>query len=265
VAKRLSLLLGLILIILAGFLIKGGFIRHKPSVLTAQSSPTTIPKKHFDYRIVFIGDSMTEYLGNFDQLEPDLDRYYPGKKFLLLNYGYSSTNILEAFDRVDHDTNHNNRVYEAVDKIPFDLVIIESFGNNPLSQFPLQEGLAKQTEALDKIVASLTKSHPKSSIVFMVTIAPSRDRYGEGAVVLSTSERQKWADERIAYMKNHMNYAKSHNIPLINVYQDSLTKQGTANTDYLNQSDFIHPSPTGIIFISQKIADFIHKNNLIKR
>jgi len=43
--------------------------------------------------IVFIGDSMTEYLGNFDELRKYLKHYYPDKKFLLLNYGFSSTNI----------------------------------------------------------------------------------------------------------------------------------------------------------------------------
>ncbi len=56
------------------------------SVISAQKAP--------DYTMVFLGDSMTENLGNFDELRGYLKDYYPDKNFLLLNYGFSSTNIV---------------------------------------------------------------------------------------------------------------------------------------------------------------------------
>lgn len=203
--------------------------------------------------IVFVGDSMTEYLGNFDELRGYLKKYYPIKNFLLLNYGFSSTNILSVQERLEKDSSHSGRIFQAINDIPFDLVIIESFGHNPLSNHPLEEGLRLQNEALDKIVATISQKHPRSSIIFMATIAPNRERYGEGVVNLTTEERGKWAEERSSYIENHIRYAKSHNIPLINIYEKSYI-------DYVNTNDFIHPSPTGIYFISEEIAKFLYNN-----
>lgn len=211
--------------------------------------------------IVFVGDSLTEYLGNFDELRDSLKKYYPDKKFLLLNYGFSSTNILSVQERIEKDSSHSGRIFQAINNIPFDLILIESFGHNPLSGHPLEEGLKLQNQALDKIITTITSKHPKSAIIFVATIAPSKDRYGEGVVNLTTENRQKWAEERMAYIKNHINYAKSHYIPLINIYEKSLDKEGSGNIDYINTNDFIHPSPTGIYFISEEIAKFLRQNN----
>lgn len=186
---------------------------------------------------------MTEYLGNFDELRGYLKHYYPDKKFLLLNYGFSSTNILSVPERLTNESTHSGRIFQAINDIP------------------LKEGLKLQTEALDKIVSTITQKHPKSSIIFVATIAPFKERYGEGAVNLTTEERGKWAEERSSYIENHISYAKSHNIPLINIYQKSLDKNGSGNVDYVNSNDFIHPSPTGVYFISEEIAKFLYQNH----
>lgn len=218
-------------------------------------------KSKKEITIVFVGDSMTEYLGNFDELRSYLKKYYPTKKFLLLNYGFGSTNILSVQNRLEKDSSHSGRLFQAINNIPFDLIIIESFGHNPLSDHPFEEGLGLQTKALDKIVSTITQKHPKSSIIFMVTIAPSRERYGEGVVNLTTDKREQWADERIAYIKNHIAYAKTHNIPIVNIFEKSLDKNGSGNIDLVNTNDFIHPSPTGIYFISEEIAKFLYHKN----
>lgn len=202
---------------------------------------------------VFVGDSMTAYLGNFDEFKGYLKQYYPNTTFNILNYGFSSTNILSVQERLEKDSSYLGRDYQAINEIPFNKIFIESFGNNPLSEHPLEEGLKLQTQALDNIIKSITKKHPKSSIVFIATVAPNKDRYGEGVVNLTTEERRKWAAEREAYIKNHIKYAKSHKIPLINIYEKS-------NVDHINTNDFIHPSPTGIYFISEQIAKFLKTN-----
>lgn len=211
--------------------------------------------------IVFVGDSMTQYLGNFDELKEYLKKYYPDKNFLLLNYGFSSTNILSLQLRLEKESSHSGRIFQAINDIPFDLIIIESFGHNPLSEYSLEEGLKLQDEALDKAVATISQKHPKSSIIFMATIAPNKERYAEGVVNLTSEKRRQWATERMIYIKNHIKYAKSHSVPLINIYEQSLDKDGSGNIDYINSNDFIHPSPTGIYFISEHIAKFLYKNN----
>lgn len=252
---RKKLLFGLAAILMiGGGLFWVGRINREQQVLSASKVP--------DYTFVFIGDSMTEYLGNFDELRADLKRYYPKKIFLLLNYGFSSTNVLSVPDRITKDSSHSGRIFQPINDIPYDAIFIESMGNNPLSELPLDQGLQKQTETLDHIISLLMEKHPKSPIIFIATVAPNKEHYGEGVVNLSTEERQKWANERIAYIQNHMKYARNHGIPLIDIYDKSLNSTGDGNIDFLNSNDFIHPSPTGIYFISQEIADFINQNKV---
>lgn len=215
-----------------------------------------------DYLVVLVGDSMTEYLGNSNELRVFMDDYYPGKTFDFLNYGFGSTNILSAEERLTKHTYHG-RDFKPILEIPFDLILIESFGNNPLSEGSLQDGLKKQTETLDRIVKLISERYSKRTIVFVATIAPNSKKYGQGQVELSQEKRKQWADERTAYIKNHIEYAKTHNIPIINIYEKSLDSSGDGNLDYISKTDYIHPSPKGIIFISKQIADFIHSNKLL--
>lgn len=223
----------------------------------------TIPTKP-SYTIIFVGDSMTESLGqNFDDLRTDLKKDYPGKTFGLFNYGFGSTNILSVEDRLNHDTNYQGTNFPAILGRYFDVIIVESFGNNPLSQFALDVGLAKQTNALEYMVAELADTHPNSLIVFIATVAPSQALYGKGAVDLSTLVRIQWANERRAYIENHINFAKSHNIPLINVYAKTMDKNGLAITKYLDPNNYIHPSAAGVSFISQMIADFLYQGHIL--
>jgi len=157
-----------------------------------------------------VGDSMTEYLGNSDEIRANLKKYYPDKSVEVLNYGFGSTNILSLQERLEKKT-FFNREFRPILDIDFDLILIESFGNNPLSQFPLSEGLQKQNEALDKIVESIKSGNPRAKIAFVATIAP---------------------------------------------------KNGDGNLIYLNAADYIHPSPSGVVFISQIIADSIFQQKI---
>lgn len=216
------------------------------------------------YTIIFVGDSMTDSLGpNFDALRPLLKKYYPDKVFGLFNYGYGSTNILSVKERLNKDTTYLNTTNPAILRREFDVIIIESMGHNPLSQFPLTEGLKKQEEALDDIVAQIAYTKPNSLIVFLATIAPSRLFYALKVVDLSQKVRKEWAKERKAYIENHINYAKKHNIPLINVYEKTLDNDGNTLLKYINHDDYIHPSTEGLKLISQGIADFLYKGNVL--
>lgn len=214
-----------------------------------------------DYTIVLVGDSMTESLGNSIEIKDFLSKYYPGKTFEVLNYGFGATNILSVIERITKETQHG-RAFRPINQIEYDLLLLESFGQNPLSQFPLEEGLKKQSEELDKIVNILKDSNPKGKIIFVLSISPNKKVFAKNQVELSNETRAKWVEERIAYMKNHADFAKKREIPVINIFEYSLLENGDGNPAYISTQDYIHPSPTGIIFISKTIADFIHQNKI---
>ena len=209
-----------------------------------------------NYLLVLVGDSMTEYLGNSDELRAYLKKYYPNQTFDILNYGFGSTNILSVETRLQEKTFYHREFMPILD-IAFDVILIESFGHNPLSQYPLEEGLRQQTEALERIVKLINKENPKAKIVFIATISPNKKVYAYRKVDLSDEQREKWAEERIAYIKNHMEFARSRNIPLVNVFDKSLNEDGDGNLEYISDADYIHPSPNGVILISKEIADLI--------
>lgn len=227
-----------------------------------------LPIKHYNppavapaesYTILFAGDSMTAALGeNFDELRLKLAAYFPNKVFGLFNYSQGSTSIRSLEEKLDNAVTLDGRTEPPILGRYYDLIIIESFGNNPLSDLPLEEGLKLQTEILDRVVAQLVYHKHDNLVVFLATIAPSKTLYGQGVVDLSPTDREKWASERIAYIQNHIKYAQDHNIPLINVYEKSLDASGNAELRYLNSQDYIHPSREGVVLISQAIADFLN-------
>lgn len=216
-----------------------------------------------DFTIVMVGDSMTETLGNSDELKKFLSDYYKGKSFEVLNYGFGATNILSVMDRITKETEHN-RKFRPIEEIDYDLILVESFGQNPLSQYPLEQGLKIQWQELDKIVSRLRDTNSHAKIVFVATISPNKEIFAKNQVDLTSEKRVQWVDERIAYIKNHIAYARQNNIPVINIFEASFLENGDGNPDFISISDYIHPSPTGIVFISKEIADFISKNNILK-
>jgi lysophospholipase L1-like esterase len=110
----------------------------------------------------------------------------------------------------------------------------------------------------------LITTHPHAAIVFVATISPNKENYAKQTQPHTSAEdRAKLAEERISYIKNHIAYAKSHNIPLINMYEKSVTETGDGNMKYINPTDDIHPSFVGVDFIGHEIANFIHDNNIL--
>lgn len=227
----------------------------------AHYSPPSI-KKSDAYTIIFVGDSMVDSMGeNFDYLRQELKVLYPSTVFGLFNYGYGSTNILSLKEKLNEETTYQGLTREAILDRALDIVVIGSFGHNPLSQLPLREGLKTQTEILDDVVLQLVTEKPGTLIVFLAEFAPSIENYAKGVVELNPEQREIWVSERKAYIQNHIDYAKSHNIPLINIYEDSMV-DGVVDMKYINKDNNIHPSSTGLIFMSKKIADFLHSNIL---
>lgn len=221
-----------------------------------------VPNKK-SYLTYLVGDSIIAALGANDEgLRQDLIKYYPGHEFVNYNYGFPSTNIESMPARVESQTTSQGTGYPPILTQGFDLIIIESFAYNPLSQYPVNVGLQKQTEILDKVFKEIVYTHPNAVIAVMTPIAPNKEFFAKGVVDLSPAQRISWVNERLAYINNVIEYAKSRNIPLINVYAKSVTSNGDGDLKYINPSDYIHPSAAGIILINQTIADFIFQNKI---
>ena len=265
---------------------KNNSLTPKPTNIIVQESPSPTPKKDEPfgtytlpsipkkdvYTIFMVGDSMTEelgpYGGKFNEFINTLYKSTPGHERVVIdNYAKGSTNILGLHDAITQKTiNADAVVLAPLLSRPFDLILIESFGYNPLSQLGLQEGLKKQTQTLDELMKVLTATHPHSAIIFVATIAPNKATYAQEVSPGKTlAEREAQAQERMEYIKNHIVYAKSHNIPLIDTYNKSLTPNGDGDLSNINPNDHIHPSFKGTDFISHEIANFIYENQILPR
>lgn len=222
----------------------------------------TIPAKKA-YLTFLVGDSIIAALGrNANQLRLDLIVNYPEHDFVNYNYGFGSTNILTVPDRLEKQSTYLGETFPAINNEGFDLIIFESFAYNPLSEYPLAEGLKKQSEILEISIKAVIAKHPNSVVAIMTPIAPSEEFFAKGTVDLTPEARKQWVDERVAYIKNAIEFANKNNIPLINVYEKSLTPEGKADLKYINPSDYIHPSNEGINLISKTIADSILQNHI---
>lgn len=215
------------------------------------------------YLTLLVGDSMTEALGaNANGLRLNLIKHYPNHEFVNYNYGYGSTNILSLEKRINSETTHNGAKLPSIISQGFDLIIIESFAYNPLSEYSLEEGLKKYEEELNKNIKQIIKEKPESMVVLMTPLAPNKENYAKFTYNLSPEVRLSWVKEREAYIQKIIEYANKNNIPLINVYEKSLDENHNGNLKYIDPHDFIHPSKDGVKLIEETIADFIYKNNI---
>ncbi|HKB88739.1 MAG TPA: SGNH/GDSL hydrolase family protein [Patescibacteria group bacterium] len=220
-----------------------------------------IPKNR-SYRIVIVGDSIVASLGlNANTLREDLIKYYPDSEFVTYNYGYPSTNVLSLYERLTQKTKNDSAENPAILKQGFELIIIESFGYNPLSQFPLEEGLKKQNDELEKSVEAILSVKPNAALAFMTPIALDPLHFAMGTRDLSPTVRKQWVEERVAYINNHKKFAQEKGIPIIDVYEASLKPNGEVDRTYISD-DFVHPSKKGIDLISKTIADYIFANKI---
>lgn len=231
----------------------------------------TAPKieKKSTYTIFMVGDSMTLALGphggTFNQYINEL--YKKDNIYVLVdNYAKGSLNILSVNDELTKKTTYWDSTFEPLLQRDFDLILVESFGYNPLSSLGVDEGIKKQNEALGELMKTLITTHPNAAIVYVATISPNKENYAKKILLnIPTEDRIKQAQERIAYIENHISYAKSHNIPVVNIYEKSLNAQRDGELRYINPDDLIHPSFEGVDFIGYELANFIYENQILPR
>lgn len=225
-------------------------------------NPPEIPVKYV-YLTMLVGDSIVGSLGpNAQLLRQHLIELYPNHEFLNYNYGFGSTSIETLPERLTKDTVYKEQNYRPILSHGFDLIIIESFGYNPLSKENEAEGLAKHMNILDESIKLVIKERPETIVAIMTPVAPNRNYLAKGVYDISTEERTKWANERIVYIESVIDYANENQIPLINIYEKSLTSEGDGDLKYINPDDYIHPSAEGVDLISRTIAQFIFDNKI---
>lgn len=216
------------------------------------------------YVIAFLGDSMTHALGpHGGKFTEYIQAKYPDKGFVVSNYSSPTTSVLSISERLTKPTTVWGETFPPLLEWDFHILILESFGYNPLSQFSLEEGLKAQREILDQTMKTVTAKKPGVLVIFLTTIAPSKIRYAQKVLTLSPQDRLIQVNERIAYIKNHIAYAQEHNIPLINVFDKSLNESQDGDLRYINPDDNIHPSFAGIELIAREISDYISNNQLL--
>ena len=118
-----------------------------------------------------VGDSMTEALGPYgSKITETLNKLYgstPGNQRIVVdNYATGSTNLFGLQDAMRQKKVHKEITLDPVLSRQFDVILIESFGYNPLSQLGIEEGLKKQKETLDETMKLLMTTHPNSVIIF---------------------------------------------------------------------------------------------------
>lgn len=278
------------IIVIVGLLLVASTIYFlvKPKVFTqtsdrsfqAVSSPSPTPfvfrtytapkiEKKSTYTIFMIGDSMTLALGphggTFNQYINELYKK-DNIGILVDNYAKGSSNILSVNDQLTKKTTYWDSTFEPLLSRDFDLILVESFGYNPLSSLGIDEGIKKQDEALGGLMKTLITTHPNAAIVYVATISPNKENYAKKVLLnVSTADRVKQAEERASYLTNHISYAKAHNIPIVNIYEKSINAQGDGELKYINPDDYIHPSFAGVDFIGHEIANFIFNEQILPR
>lgn len=218
------------------------------------------------YTIVFLGDSMTDTLGEDLQLVRDeLRRVYPGTTFTLLNYGVGGENIVSGIARVTADTQYLGHTRPSLVSQKPDVVVIESFAYNP---FPFETGaLDQHWLSLAYMVDAIRANLPDAKIVMAATIAPNSFVFGDGAsgIAFGIQDKQKRTHTIKQYLENAIRFAQSENLTLADAYHPSLDTRDEGKLLYINPGDHIHYSDAGRQLFARTVVETIVTNKLLEQ
>jgi lysophospholipase L1-like esterase len=225
--------------------------------------------KNKTVRIVTLGDSMTASAGEDNrQLEMELARHYPGRRFELFNYGFGGTRAGYGLWRLTHEYKYGNQKRPSLVSLEPDVVLLESFAYNNASDGMTGDGLRHFRNMHRRMVAVLReKTHAR--IVFVVTIAPEPDRFVETVpnfYYTPVSIRRRMALDRTRYLKEGIRIAEELKLPLVNVYQATLNakKKGVPLGKFINPSDWIHPSTEGHALTARLVVETFKRYGIIE-
>lgn len=202
--------------------------------------------------IALIGDSMIQTLGDdVPSLNTALQKYYPRTKFNLLNFGRGATTLTFA----------KNHLPTIISQQP-DIIVLESFAYNNYGN--TQAGFDQHWQDLESIISTINQQSPHTQVVLAATIAPDPIRFANGVKDLnltSLGRLEKTTTIKL-YLENLIKLAKNKNLPLANAYHPSLVNN-SANPDFIDPTDHIHPSATGANFFASILAKTIFDHHLL--
>jgi len=117
-----------------------------PVVFTLYTKPTL--EKSNEFHMYLIGDSMTHALGPRGGIfNEEVSNAHKGMFLQIFNYSEANQSIQTLPQRLQEpvQADHDLLLPPVLEGEP-DLIIIESFGYNPLSDYGVEEGLKRQNE-----------------------------------------------------------------------------------------------------------------------
>jgi|GEM_PF-1855881 len=233
-----------------------------PTLEIKQSPTPTIVKimRKNNYKIALLGDSMFDTAGKgYPDLAVDLKNTLPDINFNILNYGVGARDLEYGLFRLTNDYEYlGEKIPSLLSQNP-DIIIVESFAYNHWAN--TKNDLDRQWLTLSKIIDTI-KNNSSAKIVFLSTIAPNSDVYGQGIkdITWSDQERRENSETVKAYLENHIKFAQSEIIPIIDVYHQTIGQNNEGEITYINHGDFLHPSPEGHKFVASQITKWLLGN-----
>lgn len=223
-------------------------------IYTPEPSPTIAARKD-EYTIAIIGDSMVDTMGEkLEYLEHALAKKYPATKFKLFNYGVGSQNVEQGMERFNKPLAYKNRNYPSLPELKPDILIVASFGYNPLSPFDRDAHWLKLAEMIQ------AGRRISKQVYVLAEIAPLSHDFGKGphGVNWDQKSREEQAEKINEQLQNAIGLARSLNAPFIDTYHPSIIDgRQEGDKKYVNPDDGIHPSVEGHEFMADKIAETI--------
>lgn len=207
------------------------------------------------YTIAILGDSMVDTLGrDLPHLSSFLKSRLPGIKFTLINHGVGAANIESGLSRLTNGYTYLGENRPAVLSQNPDIVVIESFAYNHWDN--TQSDLDRQWTTLARMTDTIKSNNPETKIVLAVTVAPYCPTYTDGSANLPPERKYSECATVKAYLQNAVSFAGSSGYAVADAYHVSILN-GEGNPKYINQTDHIHPSESGKMLFSRKVAEAI--------
>ncbi len=227
---------------------------------------------HFHYtlvmKIVFYGDSMTEYL--HDSLRAFREHFDPHgslKNLELLNYGVGATRAELVLYRLLHEFWHGRKRMLPLEKLRPDVLVMESCAfNNSIDR---EEGFENFYSIWDQIATACQQHAPAATTLYYITIPPDLIIPDEQANRLFFrskpqifSYRYHWREQ---YQEHFSRWGKSRGIDILDIRSDVLAMErtGRARREFIH-ADGVHPNPAGVDIISRRLAEEINNRLRIK-
>lgn len=210
-------------------------------------------------KLVFYGDSMTEYL--HDSLRAFRGYFAPAlpeSAVELLNYGVGATRAEMILYRMLHEFWHGRKRMVPLSVLQPDVIILESCAFNNAAD--RTEGLANFNAIWDQIYDACRIYAPKALTIFYITIpsAPvipdelaNRLFFHSDPAIFSY--RFEW---RSRYQDQFAAWAAARGIELLDIRCDvvAMEAQGQPRTAWIH-ADGVHPNAAGVDLISRRLAE----------